>query len=113
MSFPETKRTVYRINPLVEVVTQLRFPTILKIKNSIPDTLQDSIRDSFPKIETVDQQYVKVRNLEGNSDLEEGKNRIYNFFTEDNEYAFSVSSDYIALSAIVTRGSKASVARCR
>lgn len=48
MDFPETKRVVYRKNPLAEVVVQLRFPPILKIDSEPPAAFQDIIRLDYP-----------------------------------------------------------------
>ena len=48
MPFPESKRVVYRNNPLVEVICQLRFPTILQISATDPAGFQDRIRDGYP-----------------------------------------------------------------
>ena len=31
MNIPECERVIYEYNPLIEVIAQLRFPTILKI----------------------------------------------------------------------------------
>ena len=47
--FSKTERTVYRQNPLAEVICQLRFPTILAIGAKDPVDFQDAIRDVFPQ----------------------------------------------------------------
>ncbi|MDP2673715.1 MAG: TIGR04255 family protein [Dehalococcoidia bacterium] len=44
MTFPESQRVVYRQNPLVEVICQLRFPTILEIKAADPARFQERVR---------------------------------------------------------------------
>lgn len=48
MPFPESKRVVFRENPLKGVICQLRFPTILKIGVEPPARFQDKIRSSYP-----------------------------------------------------------------
>ncbi|MBI2918104.1 MAG: TIGR04255 family protein [Chloroflexi bacterium] len=51
MTFPESPRVVYRKNPLVEVICQLRFPTILRIGANGVAGFQDRIRREYPLYE--------------------------------------------------------------
>jgi uncharacterized protein (TIGR04255 family) len=51
MTFPESERVVFRNNPLVEVICQLRFPTILKIASEAPAEYQEKIRSGYPLYE--------------------------------------------------------------
>ena len=44
----ETKRVRYEKSPLVEVIFQLRFPTILSINAVQPVEFQELIRKEFP-----------------------------------------------------------------
>ncbi len=48
MLFPESERVLYKKNPLVEVICQLRFPTILRIREGHLADFQDMIRKSYP-----------------------------------------------------------------
>lgn len=48
MLFPESPRVIYSKNPLISVVCQLRFPTILKIDAQLPVDFQEEIREQFP-----------------------------------------------------------------
>lgn len=48
MAFPEVTRVVYAINPLLEVICQLRFPPILRIESEPPATFQELIRNDYP-----------------------------------------------------------------
>ncbi len=48
MPFPESPRVVFRENPLVEVICQLRFPTVLAIAASPPTEFQEAIRSDYP-----------------------------------------------------------------
>ena len=49
MPFPESPRVRYGRNPLVEVVCQLKFPTILRIDAEPPAAFQEKIRHLFPE----------------------------------------------------------------
>src|SRR2546428_3527224 len=51
MPFPESKRVIYQQNPLVEVICQLRFPTILEIAATEPAAFQKKIRSTYPLYE--------------------------------------------------------------
>jgi uncharacterized protein (TIGR04255 family) len=46
--FPESPREIYRINPLREVICQLRFPPILRITTEAPAAFQERIRGEYP-----------------------------------------------------------------
>jgi uncharacterized protein (TIGR04255 family) len=55
MPFPESARVIYANNPLVEVISQVRFPPILRIEADLPADFQDAIRNLFPVLtETAD-----------------------------------------------------------
>jgi uncharacterized protein (TIGR04255 family) len=48
MIFPESRRVVFRQNPLEEVISQLRFPTTLAIISELPTAFQERIRQRYP-----------------------------------------------------------------
>lgn len=48
MTFPPSGRVLYRSNPLVEVICQLRFPPILRIDASEPTEFQEAVRGEYP-----------------------------------------------------------------
>jgi uncharacterized protein (TIGR04255 family) len=48
MLFPESERVLYKKNPLVEVICQFRFPTILRIREGQLADFQDRIRRDYP-----------------------------------------------------------------
>jgi uncharacterized protein (TIGR04255 family) len=49
--FPDSPRVIYDNSPLVEVVCQITYPTILKIDAELPADFQEEIRGVFPKYE--------------------------------------------------------------
>jgi len=51
MAFPEAPRVLYELNPLHEVICQLRFPPVLRIETEVPSGFQERIRASFPYYE--------------------------------------------------------------
>jgi uncharacterized protein (TIGR04255 family) len=48
MPIPDSQRVEYANNTLVEVVCQLRFPTILRIESEKPTAFQERIRREYP-----------------------------------------------------------------
>lgn len=51
MKLPEYERVIYERNPLIEVIAQLKFPTILRISNQQPVDFQDNVRFEYPIFE--------------------------------------------------------------
>lgn len=97
MPFPESPRVVYRNNPLVEVVCQLRFPPILQIGSEDPAEFQNSIRDLYPDYE---------RDVHESEELSELLNQIgaspnsgnvtHKFKTEDGQGMISLAREFVA-----------------
>lgn len=48
MSFPESERVLYEKNQLVEVICELRFPTVLRMESEPPASFQERIRREYP-----------------------------------------------------------------
>lgn len=48
MPFPDVPRVLYAVNPLDEVICQLRFPPILRIDSETPVGFQETIRSQYP-----------------------------------------------------------------
>jgi uncharacterized protein (TIGR04255 family) len=51
MKLPDYKRVIYEQSPRLEVIAQIRFPTILKITSQEPVDFQDSVRFEYPIFE--------------------------------------------------------------
>jgi uncharacterized protein (TIGR04255 family) len=98
MNLPEFERVIYKRNPLVEVVCQLRFPPILKISHQEPVEFQDEIRFKYPLFETAKVQFpseilpiVQQLGLPLQSEI------AYSFKSEDKRWNLSITKDFIAL----------------
>jgi uncharacterized protein (TIGR04255 family) len=100
MPLPDVERVIYKRNPLVEVVGQLRFPQILKIANYDPVEFQDAIRIDYPILEIskgvvgIDAAASEVASDPQRLDT------IYHFRTEDFHWRASLSRHFIALTTI-------------
>ena len=70
--FADRERYLYRKRQLVEVICQLRFPTILSISAREPAEFQEGIRQDFPQYKRLQEQPgPKVTGGPGNFRLEE------------------------------------------
>jgi uncharacterized protein (TIGR04255 family) len=52
MLFPDVPRVIYEVNPLEEVICQLRFLPVLKIDTEPPAGFQEEIRAEYPLYES-------------------------------------------------------------
>ncbi|MGB3691335.1 MAG: TIGR04255 family protein [Spirulinaceae cyanobacterium] len=103
MKLPDYERVIYKRNPLIEVVCQVRFPTILKISNQDPVEFQDRVRFEYPLYEVH-----KSVSIPGNqNEILQLVQKIglplnfqdttYNFRSEDSKWQVSLNKDFIAL----------------
>ena len=106
MPFPASEREVYRRNPLIQVICQLRFPAILKLSAESPHQFQDAVRADYPLYET---RTSLPNNLppffkEGISAFMESLPlsaqaglREHHFFTEDKIRMLSLNQEFVAI----------------
>lgn len=104
MLFPETERVLFDINPLIEVLCQLRFPTILEISAGEPVDFQNKIRGSYPIYEREEAMPLPKEVPEELSTLmtrlrptRPTESIIHRFLTEDSERFISINSEFLAL----------------
>lgn len=86
------KRYMYEKSQLVEVICQLRYPTILSIEANVPADFQDKIRDKFPRYNMTEE---KLPSPQG---VQQVKN--HSFISADGTYKLSLTKDFIALSTM-------------
>lgn len=105
MPFPETPRVIYRNNPLIQVICQLRFPTILRIDAETPVDFQECIRQQLPGYELTndDGSTPLPQNLSQNlpAEMRElismSSNRRHQFFSKSRTWTVSLTRDFVAL----------------
>ncbi|WP_411728636.1 TIGR04255 family protein [Methyloglobulus sp.] len=99
MNLPEFERVIYKCNPLIEVICQLRFPPILKISHEEPVDFQDKIRLHYPLFETTRTQIpAELSKFVQQFDLPLQSDIAYNFKSEDQRWNLTLTKDFIALS---------------
>ena len=93
MKSSDGKRFIYEKAQLVEVICQLRFPTILSIDAKTPADFQDTVRADFPRYQL---QVEKVKTAGGGT--EEVRN--HSFISEDGSCKLAMTKNFIALSTM-------------
>lgn len=98
----EAKRVRYEKSPLVEVIFQLRFPTILSINARQPVEFQELIRKQFPFYEEgIEQQNeFLITPAIGQAQVKTSQNKNYSFVSADNSYKVNLTSTFIAVSTL-------------
>lgn len=99
MQLPPYERVIYQRNPLIEVVCQLYFPTILRINNQEPWEFQEAIREDYPIYQQT-QPNIPPELLDIVKKLGTplpNQNIIHNFKSEDLTWQLSINKDLITL----------------
>lgn len=106
--FPDSERVVYRRNPLVDVICQLRFPPILRITTETPAAFQEEIRNQFPLFnESVPE--IGLESPPGlpvppaimelvKGSIPKGQRISYDFESADNKWKVRLTRDFLSLS---------------
>lgn len=101
MPFPHSKRVVYKTNPIVQVVCQLRFPTILAINAEPPARFQEQVRKDYPLYEKEDPMPglpTEIAGLLSQLPLSMVPGTpIHKFLTPDSKRFISLANEWVAL----------------
>ena len=102
MLFAPYEREHYARSPLVEVICQLRFPTILSIGANEPAAFQEAVRRDFPRYAVRQEQLPPRVVKRGNATALEPQKPIpnYNFISEDGRWKLNLTQNFIALSTM-------------
>lgn len=101
--FPPADRVRYGKPPLVQVICQLRFPTILKIESLPPAEFQERIRRDFPLLERAANPFgggpapnaEMLQVIAANFGINPGT--AWNFFSEDRISSIALATDSLSL----------------
>lgn len=99
----EIKRVKYCKCPLIQVVYQLNFPTILAIDEYAPVKFQDAIREYFPKykVQTEQENEIKVNLMDRNANPVFRQNlvrKLHQFISEDGDWTITLSKNLLSIS---------------
>lgn len=98
------KRVIYQLNPLIEVILQLRFPTILSIGSNEPAVYQESIRNEFPVyqlgIENEQTFSIDIENADIGPAVVSKQHKNYAFISADGNCKINLTNSFISISTI-------------
>lgn len=103
MLFADYQRYQYARSPLIEVICQLRFPTILTINTTEPADFQEAIRQDFPRYAARKEQVPpKMVGAGGPNPKVEPQPPVTNhtFVSTDGLWKINLTKDFIALSTL-------------
>jgi uncharacterized protein (TIGR04255 family) len=101
MAFPPAPRVVYRLNPLDEVICQLRFTPVLKIDTEPPSQFQEGVRADYPFYESKPVQALpnlpsELVRIMG-STLPFAGQKVHEFSSRDRNWSLRLTRDYLSL----------------
>ena len=101
MLFAEYERFRYARPQLIEVICQLRFPTILTIGTQEPAAFQEAVRQDYPRY-AARQEQLPPRLRPGNPPTLEPQKPVtnYNFISADNVWKLNLTQSFISLSTL-------------
>ena len=99
------KRVIFDNNPLVEVILQFRFPTILSINANEPVEFQEKIRQDYPIYQPGIENQQEIQIVANNngflpSIVNKQQNKNYSFISVDGKYKINLTSSFISLSTV-------------
>jgi uncharacterized protein (TIGR04255 family) len=102
--FPESQRAIYRKNPLVEVVCQLRFPAVLRVDVEPPAGFQSRIRAEYPVLNDKSNELLglppETPTIVANLLRTRGGKQpqaAYDFVSADGHWTLSLTREFLAL----------------
>lgn len=99
MKLPEYQRVIYQHTPLIEVMGQLRFPTILKINSQEPFEFQEKIRFDYPIYQPTQALNLpnEIISLVPQLSSIPPQYTLYNFLSENSKWRLSLDRDNLTL----------------
>jgi uncharacterized protein (TIGR04255 family) len=98
MAFPERARVIYKVNPLEEVICQLRFPPLLRIESETPVAFQERIRGRFPFYKrNIGLPVPPIITPGKGVELAIGPQQNYEFGSQDEHWTLALSGEFLTL----------------
>lgn len=99
------KRVIYKKNPLVEVIMQIRFPKILALNTEDPISFQEAIKGQYPiyQLSLENQHEINFsfkQEIPTPSVLQKQPVKNHNFISADGTYKINLTSGFISISTV-------------
>lgn len=100
------ERVIYKINPLLEVIIQYKFPKILALNSQDPIEFQEAIKANFPiyQLGVENQQEIAITVGENRepqpSIIQKQPVRNHGFISKDGLYKINLTSGFISISTV-------------
>ena len=99
LRFPEVEDIPLERPPLIEVICQVRFPTILSIGRSQPVKFQEAIRQRFPELEEEPRLQLRVVSGSGGAVSEvDASGRVFRFRTRTGDAVVALADESYSIS---------------
>jgi uncharacterized protein (TIGR04255 family) len=92
----EYQRVIYDNNPLLEVILQIRFPTLLRLQSELPSDFQGKILSEYPHYEA--QEAIELKVMTANAPPVVSESRVHIFLSNDRKWRVTLGSDSLSLS---------------
>lgn len=98
-------KCVYKNNPLIEVIIQLRFPKLLALASNDPVDFQEAIRGEFPHYQLTIENHQEISfSVNDNSPVtsinQRQPEKNHCFISEDGKYKINLTSSFISISTL-------------
>ena len=99
------KKIIYKNSPLIEVILQVKFPTILSINSKEPAEFQELIRQEFPiyQVAMENEQEIALQQLNDGiipSVVKTQQQKNYMFISRDGQCKINLTSGFISISTL-------------
>ena len=99
------KRVIYKKNPLIEVILQVRFPTILTINSNDPVDFQEAIRKDYPVYQLGIEREQELSFIAKEDSLfptlqEKKQHKNHAFVSPDGKYKVNLTSSFVSMSTV-------------
>lgn len=99
------KRVIYERNPLIEVILQMRFPTILIINSKEPAEFQEAIRAEYPIYQLGIENEQEIEIVAENDTFfpsikQNNQHKNHTFISADGKYKINLTSSFISISTV-------------
>src|ERR1044071_6434945 len=99
--FRDYKRVIYDNNPLVEVILQVRYPTLLRLQTEVPSAFQEKVLEQYPLYQFEELLELVPPPAPGTSPVFR-ELKVHRFLSSDKNWRASLSAESVSVSTKTT-----------